>query len=89
MCAYFSIRYRNADLESWLGRHEAFKTSLHAEFNTLYQEMSACLAFGLDPDEYFEKDRETRILVTSFISAKRSLDAMIEYDSRAKEKKRK
>jgi hypothetical protein len=46
--------------------------------------MSACLAFGFDPDEYFEKDRETRILVTSFISAKRSLEAMIEYDSRPK-----
>lgn len=83
---YFAIRYRGVDdFAWWIENHEALRKSIPVAANTLYTEMSACLAFGLDPEDYFTKPRDTRQLITGFYSAQKALREMIDYDSRTQE----
>ena len=54
--------------------------------NLIWSEFKACLAFGLDPDTYFAKDRFMRAFITGGHIASESLHAMIMYDSKPKAK---
>lgn len=54
--------------------------------SNLWMEFKACMAFGLDPDIYFAKDRYMRAFITGGHVASESIHAMIDYDLRVKPK---
>lgn len=42
--------------------------------------MQAAEAFGLDPDVYFQKGRESRMAMVAYIIGKNALSSMQDYD---------
>lgn len=46
----------------------------------LWPEFKACLALGLDPDEYFKKDKFSRMMITGGIIANNAIDNMRQHD---------
>lgn len=56
----------------------------------LFTEYRACVAMGLDIDEYFKKDRLTRMLIVGGYVADNAINSMRQYDiAKENETKRK
>lgn len=67
-----------------MGVHPVFKEGARVEAHSIWSEFKACKAMGLDPDNYFTKDRDMRKLITGGVIVDNAVSAMSDYD-RAKE----
>ena len=75
------MQYQGVELERWLGRHAVFNYGPKVNASdTLWSEFQACLKFGLDPDTYFQKDRNSRIMITGGVIADSAIHSMRSYD---------
>lgn len=79
----FEYSYRNKPLTAWLGKHPAFNEG-HSRHNLLANEMEAAAVFGVDPDVYSQKARDSRVAITAYVFGKNALAAMEAYDHRKK-----
>ena len=66
----------------WFGNHPVFKEGVKVNASdTLWSELQACIKFGLDPDEYFKKDKFSRMMITGGSVADSAIEAMRSYDT--------
>ena len=84
----FDLKYEGLGIEYWLDRHPGLHEGANVRASNLWAEFRACYAMGLDPDDYFAKDRFMRAFITGGHIAARSIQAMAEFDTRPKDNKR-
>lgn len=71
-------------LEEWLDKHEGLKSKIQIKGSQLASEFGACALFGVDPADYFQRERSMRKAMTGYFIGKNALDAMRSHDTRPK-----
>jgi len=85
--ATFDLTWRGVSVLDWRGSHAALRGG-KASHNFLYAEFQACEAFGVDPDLYLRKDRDTRKAMTGYVYGRDLLAALSAYEAHEEAKKK-
>lgn len=82
MFGFFDLTYNKTPVENLIGNHPAFNEGPRIESGSdgLWAEFQACIELGIDPDVMFNKDRDSRMLITGGVAASRAISSMRHYD---------
>lgn len=83
MLGSFGLQYQGLALELWLGNHAAFHQGPKVNAaDSLFAEFQACIKLGIDPDDYFKKDKFSRMLIVGGSIADSAIASMRQHDMR-------
>ncbi len=83
------MTYSGLPLEDWLGVHAVFRRGPQvAAVDSLFAEFQACMKLGLDPDEYFKKDKFSRMLIVGGSIADGAISSMRQFDMQEEAKRK-